>query len=775
LSDLLALPALRLPPQVVSARKKFQQGHYQECLALCKRAIRAEPASHPILDLAAQTCLKLGKFEEAIGYLLKRAELDPKNDRVAEDLANLLMYGSRFEEALPHLERCIALRGWSEDLGYSLGFCYQETKNYPEALRAYQAVIQANPKSVAVFQRTALLFHDMGQGKQGIDLLDLALVINPGDSDLLYCQAKLLVYQGLLATALEKFETLTGEGSEKIEHLVDHAELLTRMRRVEAAREKFEKALQINPAHGRTLTCYAILLFSIRQYDEALILSRKILDKYPDDSTTLLNIGHILFAQRDFSAANTYYAKAYEVNPKGAEVAGSYLYSMSFVCDWTRHAEVLTTIEADTNFITSRTFPSVIYENNPAANLAYAERLVRKSFPSTNILGDLKPYTRKGKIRIGYYSADFYHHATAMLIEGLWREHDRDKFEIYAFSLGLPKPDEYSVRLRNLFDHFHDVSQLSDRAVSLLSRQLEIDIAIDLKGFTEGCRPSIFSERAAPIQLNFLGFPGSMGAPFIDYMVADRYTVFNGNREYFSEKIIYMPDCYQPNNPERPKPSFLSERPVELPSSKFVFCSFNNTYKLTPKIFTVWMRILRNASDSVLWMLKTTEEAERNLLIYAKEQGINPERIIFAPLVPEPDHLQRFVHADLFLDSFPCNAHTTASDALWAGVPIITRSGQTFASRVAGSILHAAGLPELIVDSEEAYEALALKIYRDHDYQLQLKQRVKESVALGPLYNAKTYTQHFELALIEVYERQSKGGRPSDLDVAQLRNTVLTL
>lgn len=229
-----------------------------------------------------------------------------------------------------------------------------------------------------------------------------------------------------------------------------------------------------------------------------------------------------------------------------------------------------------------------------------------------------------------------------------------------------------------------------------------------------------------------------------------------------------MPDCYQPNNPGRPQIRADSPRPAELPGTGFVFCSFNNTYKLTPKVFDQWLTILKKAPESVLWLLKTTPEAESNLLAYVKAAGVAPERIAFAPMLLEADHLQRMQHADVFLDSFPCNAHTTASDALWAGVPLITRSGKTFASRVAGSILHTVGLEELIVDSEADYEALALKIYQDRDYHRELKHRVKQGVAHGALYDAKRYTKHFERALIELHDRHHQDLPPQDLDVAHL-------
>lgn len=773
----MAAPAPRLSPVAAGhlqrARKALVQGQYAQCVQACEAVLRLFPKNHDALSLCGQAHLKLGQIDSTIACLKKRLELDPANIQVADDIATLLMHGRKFQEALPYLEHCETLAGWTEDIGYSLGFCHQELGHFSAALDALQRVLASNPKMIDAYLRTALLLHDMGRCKESIALLDLAQTINPGSVSLLHCQAKLLCYQGLLSSALQKFELLQQLPDQRIEHRIDHAELLARMRRGVASETKYLEILDLEPQNRRALTCYASLLFALKRLDEALALFEKIIAQYPDDASTLLNMGNIYGTKRDFIRANEYYRKAYAINPFGGEIAGSYLYTMSFICDWKEHEKVLATIEADERHVTSRTFPSVIFENNAKANLAYARTTIRHKFMPTHVLGDLKPLPAHEKIRIGYYSADFYHHATVMLIEGMLRAHDRSRFELYAFSLDFSKQDDYTGRIRDLFDHYHDVSRLSDGAVTLLSRQLEIDIAIDLKGFTEGSRTAIFAERAAPVQINYLGFPGSMGAPYMDYMVADRYTITAENRQHFEEKIIYMPDCYQPNNPGRPSPGQGSARPAELPDSKFVFCSFNNTYKLTPTVFDMWLRILAQAPHSVLWMLKTTEQAEANLLDYIQARGMDPARIVFAPMLMEADHLKRFVHADLFMDSFPCNAHTTASDALWAGVPIITRSGETFASRVAGSILHAVGLEELIADSEQAYEALALKIYRDREYHRQLKRRVKEGIAHGALYGVQTYTRHFERAMIEVHDLQRAGGQPQDLDVTRLDSAAL--
>lgn len=755
------------------ARNTCAQGKFKQCVQACEAFLRVAPANHEILSLCGQAHLKLGFLDQAADCLKNRLDLDRNNSQIAEDIANILIHTLKYQEALPYLILCQSIRGWTEGVAYKIGYCHHALGNYSAALEVFQTILSTNPRMIDSYLRVALTLHEMRRYKESIDILELALTINPGSMVLLHCQATLLTHQGLLSAALGKYENIEKNYTLSIEQLIEYADLLARMRRGVASEKKYLEAIKLDPNHRVALTSYGALLLALKRYEEAMPLFEKILKIHPDCATTWMNLGNICASQRNFIRANKCYQKAYALNPRGAGVAGAYIYAMSFICDWKAHQEVMATIESDSSHTTSRTFPSVLYENNAMANLAYARSAIERTFNSTNILGNISPYSGHKKIRIGYYSSDFYQHATVMLIEGMLKAHDRNQFELFAFSLDFSKEDGYTDRIRGLFDHYHDVSRLSDGAVTLLSRQLEIDIAIDLKGFTEGSRTGIFIERAAPLQINYLGFPGSMGASFMDYMVADKYIINSENRKYFDEKIIYMPDCYQPNNPGRPSSGQGGTRPAELPAGKFVFCSFNNTHKLTPGMFDLWLRILKQAPESVLWMLKTTEQAEANLLAYVKAARVDESRIVFAPTVSEAEHLKRFAHADLFLDNFPCNAHTTASDALWSGVPIVTRSGQTFASRVAGSLLKTVGLQDLIVESEEAYEALALKIYHDRVYHQQLKQRVKDGIAHGPLYDAETYTRYFERALIHIYERQQEGLKPEDLDITQLQIAVM--
>jgi predicted O-linked N-acetylglucosamine transferase (SPINDLY family) len=321
-------------------------------------------------------------------------------------------------------------------------------------------------------------------------------------------------------------------------------------------------------------------------------------------------------------------------------------------------------------------------------------------------------------------------------------------------------------RLRGAFDHFVDADRLSDEQAASLLRRMEVDIAVDLMGFTSGCRPGIFSFRPAPVQVNFLGYPGTMGAPYIDYIVADRIVVPDEHRAFYTEKVVTLPDTYQCNDRRRAIADTTPSRvELGLPQRAFVFCCFNNTNKLTPEVFAVWIRLLEQVHGSVLWLLRDNETATRNLQSEALRRGIASERLVFAPRVKPSEHLARHRAADLFLDTLPYGAHTTASDALWTGLPVLTCRGSTFAGRVGASLLHAAGLPELVTSSLDEYEALALKLARDSDYLAEMRNRLARNRDICPLFDTVRFTRHLEAALTTMRHRQREGKPPAHFGV----------
>jgi predicted O-linked N-acetylglucosamine transferase (SPINDLY family) len=370
------------------------------------------------------------------------------------------------------------------------------------------------------------------------------------------------------------------------------------------------------------------------------------------------------------------------------------------------------------------------------------------------------------KIRLGYFSADFYNHATAYLTAELFELHDRNKFEIFGFSFGVSPNDYMRQRLSSAFDHFIDVQNKSDLAIASLAQELQIDIAIDLKGFTQKSRAGIFSRRAAPIQVNYLGYPGTMCAPYMDYIVADPTLIPVDHQQHYGEKIIYLPDSYQVNDSKRIISEYqFTREEVGLPDTGFVFCCFNNTYKITPDIFDIWMELLGQVNRSVLWLLATNNIAQQNLRQEAVKRGIEPERLIFAPRMELSAHLSRLQLANLFLDTLPCNAHTTASDSLWAGVPILTCLGDTFAGRVAASLLKAVGLPELITSSFKEYKSFALALATHPEKLDAIRDNLSKNRKTHPLFNIELFTKHLEDAFFQIWQRHQEFLPPENVYV----------
>jgi predicted O-linked N-acetylglucosamine transferase (SPINDLY family) len=367
-------------------------------------------------------------------------------------------------------------------------------------------------------------------------------------------------------------------------------------------------------------------------------------------------------------------------------------------------------------------------------------------------------------IRIGYYSADFQNHATAYLIAGLFESHSSEKFKLYGFSFGPQTQDDMRQRVSAAFDQFIDIGQLCDREVAALSRDLGIDIAIDLKGYTAHSRPGIFAAKCAPIQVNYLGYPGTLGASYFDYTIADTTVISEQTTSSYSEKIVYLPHCYQVNDSKRQisERSFMHKE-LGLPESGFVFCCFNSSYKILPATFDCWMRILKAAEGSVLWLLEDTPTVVRNLRNEAQARGISGDRLVFAKRMPLADHLARHRCAHLFLDTLPCNAHTTASDALWAGLPVLTLPGEAFQARVAASLLHAVGLSELVMHSRQEYETTAIDIALDKKRHESIKTKLLANLATSPLFNTRLFVQHIESAFESMQARYLAGMAPDHI------------
>jgi predicted O-linked N-acetylglucosamine transferase (SPINDLY family) len=449
------------------------------------------------------------------------------------------------------------------------------------------------------------------------------------------------------------------------------------------------------------------------------------------------------------------YEIAMRINPQFPYLKGVRLATKMRICDWANFEEDGLDLERCINNSQKVSQPFWIFPLSDSLELQKktAHIWVEDKHPQklgNNFLGS-RLYSDQ-KIRLAYFSADFHNHATMYLMAQLFELHDKSKFELFGFSFGPDTKDLMRERAVSAFDHFYDVRDKTDQEVAKISREIGVDIAIDLKGFTQNYRAGIFANRAAPIQINYLGYPGTMAAQYMDYIIGDRIIIPEEMQNKYQEKVLYMPSTYQVNDGARK----ISERHYTrddfgLPKQGLVFCSFNNNYKITPSVFGSWVTILNHVEGSVLWLLEDNSWASTNLRREAASRGLDPSRLIFAKRMPLADHLARHRLADLFLDTFPCNAHTTASDALWAGLPLITIAGEAFASRVAASLLHAVGLPDLVTKNQKQYQDLAVSLGNNVLNLNSIKLRLSENLAQSPLFDVKKYTYDLETLYIDAF------------------------
>lgn len=533
--------------------------------------------------------------------------------------------------------------------------------------------------------------------------------------------------------------------------------MLHQMRgRLDEAEASFRKAIQLQPDLAALYVNLSGLQNLRKRHELAEKAARRAIDLDPGSCKAWSSLGLIQVEQKRYKDAADSFARSLALGPMADFVLGDMMHSRMHVCDWEGFDESLAKLEQQLGENRKVVNPfSVLALTADLALLRKAAEIFALNQRSEALrLGPIPRRGRRDRIRIGYYSADFHEHATAYLMAELFELHDKSKFELVAFSFGPDSKDTMRQRLSAAFDRFIDVSHRTDREVALLSREMGIDIAVDLKGYTQDSRPGIFACRAAPVQVSYLGFPGTMGVDFMDYIVADRTLIPTESQPFYSEKVVYLPNSYQVNDAKRQiSPQVFTREELGLPASGFVFACFNNNYKITPHTFAGWMRILNRVADSVLWLFQANTDAVGNLRKEAASYGVDPCRLIFAEHLPLSTHLARIGMADLFLDTLPYNAHTTTSDALWAGLPVLTCPGASFASRVAASLLNAIGLPELIAPTQLDYENMAVELAGDSARLAAIKKKLEQNRKSEPLFDSRLFATHIEAAYVEMYER----------------------
>ncbi len=504
--------------------------------------------------------------------------------------------------------------------------------------------------------------------------------------------------------------------------------------------------------------------------NQALLTLVEAMKLNPGDSQILGAVGKLLLTMGRAADAKAFFQTAYQQNKQEVSTAYHWMHACQGESDWSFYPELQNILRlGDKTAQNVEPFTLLSVVDNPALLKMRVEMRCRiimnqcreqlKQLPKL-----LRDKAEGRRIKVGYFSNDFFRgHATMMLLGNFFELHDKDRFEIYIYDFAAEREDVVLQGVQKAADHYVNVKALSDFELAERARQDGIDIAIDLKGFTRGGRLASFAYRCAPVQVAFLGFPGPTGLPTMDYMIGDPITIPAAMRKNYSEKIMYMPNCYQPNDRWRLRPEKTTRAEVGLPEGKFVFCSLNNPNKITPGDFDVWMPLLKEVPDSVLWLLAPREEVKKNLVKEATARGVAADRLFFAERVSPKEHFARLEHGDLFLDAFNCNAHTTASETVWAGLPILTNAGKHFAARVCSSIVSAIGCPELSVDTVEEYRAMALKLATDPAALAEIRQKLQDNLMTTPLYDSEQYVRDFEALMEMAIARYDAGDKPKHM------------
>jgi predicted O-linked N-acetylglucosamine transferase (SPINDLY family) len=628
-----------------------------------------------------------------------------------------------------------------------------------DAEKLYRNVLRARPNHVEARHFFGILRFQQGRADEALALIAAALDAKPDYPEAHFNRGNVLAALGQYDDALASYDAAIAlqPGAAEAHH--NRGNALFKLRRYQEALVAFERALTIEPAHIAALNGRGTVLKELRRFNEALASYDRALALRADNAETHYNRGNLFKEVEHYEESLASYAKAQALARDHIDRFGIIDPALA-ICDWAQSDALTDALRADLAAGRPSVMPFTLvgYCDDAALHLACARNFIADRIPARPTpLWDGVQY-RHERIRIAYLSADFRSHATAFLMAELFERHDRGRFEVLGVSFGSDDNSAMRSRLVKSFETFHDVQAQGDREVAALLRNAEVDIAVDLKGYTQGCRPEILAYRPAPIQVGYLGYPGTIGADFLDYVLADPVVLPFDRQAFYTEKIVQLPDCYQVNDSTRVIAAETPSRATAgLPDDGFVFCCFNKSYKIRRPIFDVWMRLLAAVPGSVLWLLQDNDGAERNLRREAAAHGIDPARLVFAGRASLEDHLARHRLADLFLDTLPYNAHTTASDALWAGLPIVTCLGQAFAGRVAASLLNAIGLPELVTHNLTDYEALALRLATDPAAVRAVRAKLEANRPTQPLFDTDRFRRNIEAAYLRMWETWQRG------------------
>ena len=753
-------------PTLGHAVELWRAGKGQQAESACLGLIAQGIEELDARGLLAEILCARGEFVQAAEHLRHIADMRPRDAASQRRLGDAQFAAASFAAAADTFRHAIALdprhpRGHN-NLGRALACLGLRSA----AIDSYRRAIALDPAYAFAHTNLGIALAAQGELAEAVASCERALASNPDIAEAHATLGDLLLRlerpQEALSVAERALQLRPGWAQA---HLL-RAAVLRRLHRLPEALESVERARSVAPTASEALALRASLLTQLERFDEAHACYDELISLLPDSAPFAWDRAMALTLDKRFGPAARGFARVLELNPDVSFCLGYLLHTSYFECDWTYAHRVSEGVHAVMQG--KRSFaPFVILAltDSAAAQRECARQWVENQVPRRAPVWSGERWCNE-RIRIAYLSGDLRDHAVSILMAGVFERHDRSRFEVLAVSLRKPSTTPLGARVLRAFDAFIDVSRQSDLEVARLIHQMRVDIVVDLMGLTHGQRFGILAHRPAPLLVSYLGYPATTGADYLDYILADDFVIPPAARELYSEKVVYLPECFQANDDRRPAPARHPARrtaraELELPTEGCVFCSFNNPYKITPQVFDIWCRLLAATPASVLWLQGGSEAAQRNLRHSAATRGIAPSRLLFGNRVPYPEYLARLALADLYLDTYPFNGGTMASDALWAGLPVVTCSGEAFASRMAGSLLRTLGLRELLTDSLASYEQLALRLASDPVQLAAVRAKLATNRTSSALFDTARFCRHLESAYTTMVERW-RDGRPAD-------------
>ena len=671
------------------------------------------------------------RLNDAEDYAFRLSKEFPEDPFIWKSLAVILKENGKFTQAISASKRSLELNPNDAETNNNLGFIYQETKDYNHAKQCYDEAIKLQPNYITPYHNLGTIYHLQEK----------------------YYKAE-LYYKKAINIKPDYYPVYSNLGN-----------VLINIGKYKEAEEYYYKAIKFEREDPENYNNLGIALQKQGKINEAITTYKQALTYKKNYAEAHYNMAYCLQKSDKFNEAIEEYKQSLTIKPDLASAESGMLYLLKNMCDFNINDKLIESssrLGISTKPVTP--FQLLSWVDNAQYHYLRSKKYIEdnfKSIPNNNLK---KIKSTSGKLKVGFFSADFRDHAVMYLISGLFREYDKKKFEFFLYSFGNDETQKWHNLLKNNVDKFTDVIDLSFKEISEMSQRDNLDIAIDLMGYTKNNRLTIFNQRIAPIQVNYLGYPGTMGADYFDYIIADPILIPKNQKQFYSEKIIYMPHSYQPNDNKLEVPELNTSRSDHgLPEKGIVFCCFNQNYKIGINEFNIWMKVLKKIDKSVLWLIESNKWARQNIFKQAELNNVSSSQIIFAKKLSHPKHLERHKHADLFLDTFNYNAHTTASDALWAGLPVITKQGNQFAARVASSLLSALDLNELVTQTEYEYEKMIID-YASQPIKLkEIREKININKNSKPLFDTLQYTRDFELGLSKAHELFLNGERPRDI------------